>query len=115
MRLMERHFRTRLCVLLVGLGALVAQVVYTQAPQNTPTSREYFRGLPVAEGEVLVRFRSNTAGPPYAHRDTPADARRPLGPPGGRRLHSASRSVQTLLTVLSSRSEVVEVEPNYVL
>jgi subtilisin family serine protease len=77
---------------------------------------EHVMGRPVVAGEVLVRFRADASSRmTQIERSLDADGNRPLGAGAWRRLHSMSRTVQTLLSVLSSRSDVVEVEPNYIL
>jgi subtilisin family serine protease len=76
---------------------------------------EHIDGHPVVAGEILVRFRADArAHMEQIERDLDADDNRPVGAGGWRRIRSASRSAQTLLTALAARSDVLEVQPNYI-
>src|SRR5258708_4637560 len=83
--------------------------------QLSPHGEEIVAGRLAAAGEILVRFRPDAASHlPQIDKELDADAHRPLGGGSWHRIHSASRTVQTLLTALSGRAEVLEVEPNYI-
>src|SRR4051794_38510654 len=92
----------RLIATLLALAALTFSTVHTQTRQSRPRLREHYRGLPVAEGEVLVRFRSSGRAPEEVTRNVDVDGDQPVGQHGWRRVHSASRDVQTLVTSLSA-------------
>ena len=109
---MEADLRLRLGVLLVAAAAMIAQAAQTQGLRKIGRAREYVRGLPVAEGEVLVRPRPGDLA--KLRHDVDADAEQTVGTNGWRRIHSSSRSAEALLVALSSRPDVLEVEPNYI-
>jgi len=83
--------------------------------QNERRPPEHVHGRPAAAGEVLVRLRSDTgAARAQLRLELDADDDRPIGGGEWRRIHSVSRSAQDLLSALSSRGDVLEVEPNYI-
>ena len=94
------------------LTVALSSAVRTQSRARTSTQAQYM-GLAVVAGEALVRPRS-AAALPQIDSDMDADDDQPVGQGGWRRIHSASRSVDVLVTALRSRADVLEVEPNYI-
>jgi hypothetical protein len=101
-------------VLAILAATLFATAHWTQA-QNVPPSIEIetYNHRQVAAREVLVRFRADTATSLVQAEDL-----LPPKPLGGirqlYRLRSRTRSVASLIQALSSRSDVVYAEPNYI-
>ncbi|HET9831687.1 MAG TPA: S8 family serine peptidase, partial [Vicinamibacterales bacterium] len=88
--------------------------VKTQAPRDA-RRLDYVNGLPVADGEVLVRLRTGTAAERAAiDAIIDADDDHPIGIGVWRRVHSATRTVQLMLAALRGRGEILDVEPNYI-
>ena len=89
------------------------QAVRSQGLVFRGRQAEYHRGRPAVAGEVLVHLRPGAA---LANLRAAADAEedRPVGLEGWRRVRSRSRRIDTLMAVLSARSDVIEVEPNYI-
>src|SRR5205085_8209762 len=101
---------------LLAAAALVSPSLVRTQSRADAGFREHVQGRLVAAGEVLVRFRTNTANTlAQVRRDVDADDDRPVGRQGWHLVHSRSRDAQTLLTAMASRSDVIEAEPNYVL
>ena len=116
---LEPPVKRRTPLVLVSLLAAAAVVwpslVRTQSRADARL-HEHIQGSLVTAGEVLVRFRTNAAERmAQVRRDVDADDDRPIGRRGWRLVHSRSRSAQSLLTAMASRSDVIEAEPNYVL
>jgi subtilisin family serine protease len=111
------QMRLRLSVLvalIIGLILVIPTHVTTQSARDARVL-DYVNGLPVVDGEVLVRFRTGTPG----ERATinaliDADDDQPVGSGVWHRIHSASRTVQLLLTALRGRGEILDIEPNYI-
>ncbi|MGH9602830.1 MAG: S8 family serine peptidase [Terriglobales bacterium] len=77
---------------------------------------EKFNGRTVVGGQVLVQFRSqNPQSVASAALAGDVDSYRTLGKSGVHVLHSRSKTTLSLLQTLSSRSDVMFVEPDYVL
>src|SRR5580765_7862554 len=100
-------------VLLSAVWALHPQWVHTQGLVFRGRQAEYYRGRPAVAGEVLVHVRPGAA---LASLRAAIDAEddRPVGLQGWRRVRSRSRRIDTLMAVLTARTDVVEVEPNYI-
>jgi subtilisin family serine protease len=113
---MTLRFRTALVVpALLATAWILAPVLVRSQSSDTPSIREHVFGHEVVAGDVLVRFRADAYGRMQEiERDLDADRNVPVGGGTWRRLHSSSRSVQFLLTALSSRTDVLEVVPNYI-
>jgi hypothetical protein len=77
---------------------------------------EYVNGLEVASGEVLVRLRATTTTADVAALERVADAGTSdqIGTGRWRRLRSATRSSQALLSLLAAHGAIDRVEPNYI-
>ena len=111
---MKRFFGLALRALSV-VACVVSPVLLRSQGVARSALREYVLGQPVVAGEVLVRFRDDAfSRMAQIERDIDVDDSRPIGAGAWRRLHSSSRTVQAMLTSLSSRSDVLEVEPNYI-
>ena len=102
-----------LSVLLSAVWALYPQAVRSQGLVFRGRQAEDHRGQPAVAGEVLVHLRP---GASLASLRAAVDAEedRPIGTQGWRRVRSRSRRIDTLLAVLASRGDVIEVEPNYI-
>src|SRR5258708_35493299 len=113
---MSLNLRTAVVVaVLLVAGWLVAPVLLRSQTSGRGAFREYVLGREVVAGDVLVRFRDDAIGRMrQIERDLDADDNQPVGAGEWRRIHSASRSAQALLTALSSRADVLEGEPNYI-
>ena len=103
----------------IGLVVFALALVLTQSvrvrTQQTNSSSEVdeYRGRAAVAREVLVRVRSGaTTGPLHALIDAIDD--QPIGSQGWHRIRSASRLVEELIAQLAGRSDVLDVEPNYV-
>ena len=74
---------------------------------------ELFRGRAIAAGEVLVAFRQS---PDLAglRSEIDAESDAPIGAGRVWRARSRSRSVSSLIALLSARRDVLYVEPNYI-
>src|SRR5881397_2075104 len=109
----KRRLTIVVCAVLTSLS--IVSPVLLRSQNFTQPSPEHVLGQEVVAGEVLVRFRDDA----YRRlsqiaRDLDVDNIRPLGDGAWRRIHSASRSAQALLTALAARADVLEVEPNYI-
>src|SRR5215813_3055653 len=101
-------------VILLGFATLLSRTAFTQAGRGIRT-RDYINGLPVADGEILVRLRSNTPAVRGVLRTLiDADDDQPVGHGDWHRFHSSSRGVQAMLLALAGRSDVLQIEPNYI-
>src|SRR6266545_2857391 len=106
---MKRFFGLALRALSV-VACIVSPVLLRSQGVVRSSLREHVLGQPVVAGEVLVRFRDDAFGHMgQIERDIDVDDSRLIGAGEWRRLHSSSRTVQTMLTALSSRSDVLEV------
>jgi subtilisin family serine protease len=96
------------------LVALELTVVRAQRPAGPDlAATEVFRGRQVAAGEVLVAFRrSPDLVRLRAEIDVDTDA--PVGAGFVWRAHSRDRGVSSLVADLANRSDVLYVEPNYI-
>jgi subtilisin family serine protease/predicted Rdx family selenoprotein len=95
------------------LTALSLAVAQAQRPVGQDRATEVFRGRAVAAGEVLVAFRR----PPDLARvraEIDADEDEIVGVGRLWRAHSRSRNVSSLLAHLSTHSDVLYAEPNYI-
>jgi subtilisin family serine protease len=109
---MKFRLSATLVVFAAALWTLQSVHVRTQ-PTTSASDREDFQGRPAVAHEVLVRVRS---GMPLSALHAAADAvdDQPIGSQGWHRIRSSSRLVQELLTALRGRSEVLDIEPNYI-
>jgi subtilisin family serine protease len=83
-------------------------------PQSNSTT-EFYNGYEVAANEVLVKFRVISLIPILqAEAAEDIDLAEGIGGIGALRFHSASKTVGTLISELSARTDVEYVEPNYV-
>ena len=109
------EFAGRALVAFVACACLASPVLLRSQSPAGPRSREYVQGYEVVAGEVLVQFRADAfSRMSQIERDLDADGNRPIGDGAWRKIRSASRGTQTLLTALSSRADVLAVEPNYI-
>src|SRR5262245_47578260 len=80
-----------------------------------PFLREHVLGQEVVAGEVLVRFRADAHSRMYQiELELDAEDNRPVGDGTWRKIRSTSRGTQALLNALSARTDVLAVEPNYI-
>ena len=109
---MKIRLTATLVVLAAALWTLQSVHVRTQ-PVKSASDREDFQGRPVVAHEVLVRVRSGISlGALHAAADAVDD--QPIGSQGWHRMRSASRLAQELVTALRGRSEIIDIEPNYI-
>ena len=100
---------------IVAVAGIFAPALLRSQNSGGRLPREYVGGHDVVAGEVLVRFRADAHSRMLQiERDVDAADNRPVGDGTWRKIRSASRATQTLLTVLSSRADVLAVEPNYI-
>src|SRR5262245_39714430 len=100
---------------MVAVAGIFAPALLRSQNPGGRLPREYVGGHEVVAGEVLVRFRADAHGRmSQIERDIDAADNRAIGDGTWRKIRSASRGTQTLLSVLSSRTDVLEVEPNYI-
>jgi subtilisin family serine protease len=108
--------RSTVIVTLTAAMLMALGLTVVRAQRQTRQDRaavEMFRGREVVAGEVLVAFRrSPDLGRLRAELDTDTDA--PVG--AGRLWHARSRSrnVSSLIAYLSTHSDVLYAEPNYI-
>lgn len=97
----------------IGAPAIAILLTVVHLASQSPEV-DVVGGHPVAAGEVLVRFRGN---PNLARLRGDVDAETDRFVGDGRVWHARSRSknVQTLITQLAARPDVLYAEPNYLL
>jgi subtilisin family serine protease len=97
-----------------AVGAPAIAILLTVVPLASIPDVEVVDGHPVAAGEILVRFRGN---PDLARLRGDVDTETDRFVGDGRVWHARSRSknVQTLITQLAARPDVLYAEPNYLL
>jgi subtilisin family serine protease len=95
-----------------AVGAPAIAILLSVAPVASIPEVEVVGGHPAAAGEILVRFRA-TPDLPRLRVDIDTETDRFVG--DGRVWHARSRSknVQTLITQLAKRPDVLYAEPNY--
>jgi subtilisin family serine protease len=97
--------------ILVALGLAVVRAQPPTASDRPAT--ESFRGRAVVAGEVLVAFR-RTPDLARVRAEIDSDSDRPVGAGRLWRARSRSRNVSSLIAHLSTRSDVLYAEPNYI-
>jgi subtilisin family serine protease len=103
-------------VLLLLSGALASNAE-AQQTFAAPRGTEMVNGYEAARGEALVRFRQPLTGGTRLQLQQLLDLSdddQVGSAPEWRLLRSRSRSVQNLLTALAPRSDVAEVQPNFI-
>src|SRR5262249_16216735 len=109
--------KLRLSILVALVAGLIAVIPTHVRTQRSPDARilDYVNGLPVVDGEVLVRFRTGApAARAFIQALIAGDEDIPVGNGEWRRIHSTSRTVQLLLSALRGRGEILDIEPNYI-
>jgi subtilisin family serine protease len=114
----NQKYRTVMIVMGLFVAALlVAAPASTQVSKNSGNGKsEVFQGRPAVANEVLVKFREATSpvSIAQAEQDGDVDSDEEVGGTGVRLFHSRSKDVTTLVSELSTRSDVEYAEPNYI-
>jgi subtilisin family serine protease len=97
--------------MLVALGVAAVRAQRPTGPDRAAT--ELFRGRAVAAGEVLVAFR-RSPDLVRLRAELEVDNDAPVGAGFVWRAHSRNRAVSSLIADLANRSDVLYVEPNYI-
>ena len=108
-----KALRVTSSVALVATGLIwIVRTVTLHSQVATTDQPEYVAGGPAIAREVLIKLAAG-ADLDSIRQQGDADADRPIGVTGWRRVRSASKPVQTLLTAFQNRTDVLAVEPNY--
>jgi serine protease len=102
-------------VLLLLCATFLASAQTAKNPKKRET--ELFKGKKVAARQVLVKFRDSATQQDVekAKKNIDSDLEKKVGGSGVRLLRSRSKDTATLINELSARSDVLYVEPDYVI
>jgi subtilisin family serine protease len=113
----QRHSSSSVVIVSVTVAILMALgivVVRAQRPgERDRATTKFFRGRAAVAGEVIVAFR-RSPDLVRLRAEIDADTDAPVGAGRLWRAHSRSRSVSSLIAHLTTRSDVLYAEPNYI-
>jgi subtilisin family serine protease len=103
--------------IVISLLLFTTFLVSAQTPSPKNPKSEIFKGKKVAASQVLVKFRQEATAQniEQAKKNIDADTDRKVGKSGIRLLRSRSKNIATLIQELSTRADVLYVEPNYLI
>jgi subtilisin family serine protease/PKD repeat protein len=104
---------------IISMLLLFVTCIATAQTSTHPKKRdtEFFKGKKVSARQVLVKFRDSATlqDVEQAKKNIDSDLDKKVGGAGVRLLRSRSKNTATLINELSARSDVLYVEPNYVI